>query len=293
MKNQILIALIVIIITIIIVAITTTVEYINTENTENTEIENFDAKVKEPNLNKDKCGLICTSIIGCKGFAYDDTNDVCYLSKDPILGKPFGDLYSDEYQPYFYRCNKTQAQLEDMDINSPETLKRNTLYFCSDSEEGKYDLTIISPKVKRTIGDFDELDKIEIPDYELIDNFQWPTSKYDKVLGEKKDFSTFELQNDEFLGKYVFPQKCTQNIGLQDCLRICDLDKECIGTEWNPYYLKPTAQDTYEIYKNICCPKTKIRDIIPRRSDFENGRFYLKKHITDFKPENIYIVSKN
>jgi hypothetical protein len=73
---------------------------------------------------------------------------------------------------------------------------------------------------------------------------------------------------------------------------MCDVDDTCIGVEWNPYYLKTKSDNSAEIYKNICCPKTQINNIIPRRKEFENGNFYLKKHVDAFNKDNIYVMSK-
>ena len=80
MENQFL--FIIIIIIIIYILLNTSCDDIN-------NIEGFDARVL--NLTKEQCGKLCTSIIGCQGFSYNDQNQ-CYLSKTPILTKPVNSL---------------------------------------------------------------------------------------------------------------------------------------------------------------------------------------------------------
>lgn len=257
-------------------------------------IEGFDARLL--NLTKEQCGKLCTSIIGCQGFSYNDKNQ-CYLSKSPILTKPVNSLFTDEYNSAFYRCNKAQPIIDETDIVSPDLLKRNALYLCSDNERGQYDFTIISEHKVAKVGDFNELDKVNIPDYVIIDDFVWPKVKQDTVLKKGKrnidKFMLYEKANDEYLGGYLFDHKCSSNINLTPCMQTCENDDRCVGVEWNPYYVKNDGNNKTSVYRNICCPKTQITEIIPRRTEYQNGNFYIKKLVDQFDKNKIYILNKD
>jgi hypothetical protein len=275
----------------------------------NKEVEGFDARI--PNISKEKCGDLCTSIIGCQGFAYDSNSPgICYLSKSAILGKSVNSVFSDEYSTSDYRCNKTQPILDETDIISPNLMRRNSLYMCSDSEQGRYTLQLIAPTKRQSVGDFDDIEKIDVPNYEINDKFEWPTDKVDTRLNNninQTGYAVYEKSRDEFLGQYLYPQKCTADISELSCIRICESDDRCVGVEWNPSYLKYKADvnglsnspnsngesgGAYEAYKDICCPKTQISQIIPRRKEFINGNFYIKKRVDVFDKDRFYIMPK-
>lgn len=295
--NYIFLSIIIIIIIVILLLFYTC--YLDNYNDD--KIENFDARI--PNISKEQCGNFCTRIIGCGGFAYSD-NGVCYLSKQAILGKSVNSLFSDDYNVNDYRCNKTQPITSNTDIISPNLRRRNALYVCSDSEQGEYTLQLIAPTARQPIADFDDIDKIDVPDYEFTNDFVWPTDKTDIVFNNlsrnPNQYVMYEKSRDEFLGQYSYPQKCVSDVSELACLKICESDEKCIGVEWNPSYLKykankesnltPNNEGMYQSYKNICCPKTQITEIIPRRPEFINGNFYTKKHIDKLDHNRIYIL---
>jgi len=294
----------------IIILITFFVCYFN-DNTnissqENKIIEGFDARI--PSISKEKCGDLCTSVIGCRGFAYSDEG-VCFLSKQAILGKPVDSIFGDEYNTSDYRCNKSQPILDESDLLSPNLMRRNALYMCSDSEQGRYTLQLIAPTKRQMVGDFDDIEKIDVPNYDINNNFEWPTEKVSTILNNTNlgKYAVFEKSHDEFLGQYLYPQKCTTDISEISCLKLCEADRRCIGVEWNPFYLKYKAGESnstnssnaignsggiYDAYSNICCPKTQVSEIIPRRKDFANGNFYIKKYVDAFEKNRIYIMPK-
>lgn len=282
----------IIIFAILLLIFITTNNLYKGNNTNNVNNEHFDARVG--GISKEQCGNLCTAIIGCGGFAYDDRNGSCYLSKNAILGRPINSLFASDYSPYFYRCNKTQPITDYTDLVSPNLLKRNSLYFCSNSEQGRYDLNIIAETMRKQIGDFDELDKINIPEYRMIDDFKWPDTK-DEILFQKPQgngFTVFERSKDEYLGQYLYPSKCIDKVDEQTCLKICDSDPRCLGTEWNPYYLRNKDDGSVEVYENICCPKMKVMEIITRRPQFKNGNFYIKTNTERLNKESIYVTDK-
>ena len=89
----------------------------------------------------------------------------------------------------------------------------------------------------------------------------------------------------------MYEHKCVSDISQNTCIKECANVKECVGTEWNPLYIKKNPNNTSTIYKNICCPKIKVLKTIPRRKDHQSGRFYTKNKLNKFNKNNsnIYV----
>jgi hypothetical protein len=75
--------------------------------------ENYDARISNVN-NIEKCANICSSIYGCSGFAYNSSNNKCYVSKYPITSPPIPSLYSNEFQKTNTYCNKALPIISDI-----------------------------------------------------------------------------------------------------------------------------------------------------------------------------------
>jgi len=255
-----------------------------------TFIEGYDAKITS--TTQRECGNLCTNTVGCYAFAHKD-NGSCFLSKDYILGPVGGSLYSYEYKPSDYRCNKFRPIQGLSDANVPEAIKHNAIYTCSDNEQGKYTLHVITDTVHKPIGDFNDIEKMNVPPYKLFD-FDWPTNQgqvidLNKGNSVNKDFIIYEKSNDEYLGQYLFPQKCSANISQDECLQLCSQYDNCVGLEWNPYYEKKQINgSSLNVYKDVCCLKSTIDNIIPRRNKFKNGNFYLKTNRSELNRSKIY-----
>jgi len=137
-------------------------------------IEPYDVKVQPSSINK--CGQLCTGIVGCYGYAHNNLN-TCYLSQKHILGQALETTYANEYKDTDYRCNKIRALQGLNDSHVPEALKENAFYTCSDSELGKYHLELLTDKIYQKVGEYDDIDKIDVPLYKVID-FDWSKNKY-------------------------------------------------------------------------------------------------------------------
>lgn len=86
--------------------------------------------------------------------------------------------------------------------------------------------------------------------------------------------------DEEFIGQYLFPHKCSSNITKDQCMKQCLDDKNCVGTEWNPIlFIKNGEQSKYEFEENVCCPKIRIKKVIKRRKPNRHGHFYLKENV--------------
>lgn len=84
--------------------------------------------------------------------------------------------------------------------------------------------------------------------------------------------------DEEFIGQYLFPHRCSTNIKKEDCMKQCLNDKNCVGTEWNPILFKKVGMpNKYEFDENVCCPKIRVKKVIKRRKDKRFGHFYLKE----------------
>jgi len=103
----------------------------------------------------------------------------------------------------------------------------------------------------------------------------------------------FIESNKEFLGQYLLAHQCVVNVPLFDCLKYCENNPECAGTEWNKAIVKQSDTGKFDyLYENVCCPKTVIKQIIPRRDKMDRGRFYVKKELKDMMNRDKIIMTK-
>ena len=271
-------------------------------NQSNKLMEKFDEKIK--NATKQNCGMICTKIMDCKGFMVN--NNVCYLSKTPILGNPTESKFSDEYDKMSERCNK-YGVVTDMTTASDFDKKKNATYICTpnqiDNIQSYYIYDSADVVDEKKISTLEDLKYIEVNDYTFVD-IDWTKSidlknypmliKNDGVE-EKNIIKVMTQQNDEYLGQYMFERKCVANTSQSNCMKICLDNDDCEGVEWNPTYTPKLESGVYELHKNVCCPKRQIIKQIPRRNEFSNGHFYLKenKHIDKIKSNIIVDLVKD
>jgi hypothetical protein len=292
---------IVLIITIIIIILTIK-QYL--------QIENYDAKIK--NIDEKMCADSATTSYDSNAFAYDPKTKSCYISKEPILAKPLASLYNNEYKADQHRCNK----LKNITANEHTTnidLVKNATYGCANNETDSAQMFLIDPKpnsIKKPIT-MDQVTTTKIDNYYLR-NINWPTLQ-DDPLNQipptvhlpklSTDVNGFKYSKNEYLGAYIYDQKCVVNVSLDDCLNFCSNNNECVGTEWNPILLKNINNKTnyydkkinspqeYNVYKDVCCPKKVIKEIIPRRLDYVNGSFYVKNPMNNIlDPDRTYII---
>lgn len=278
--------------------------------------ETFDAKfLRTPEV---QCGIGCTLIDSCAGYAVTD-NSECYLSKKPILGEPDGSLFQSEYKPTYKRCNKLYL-MNDQVIATLKDMKDNAVYTCTDREPSanipspvSYDMKYINNSYK--INSLQDLDNIYVPVYETHQIIWPPTNLTNKVSNtdviktiydyddikpfvapEEPIEYTMKEMDDEYLGTDMYLHECVSNINQKDCLKACLNAHECVGTEWNTLYTKNNCNNinfnnddndnntTSQIYHNVCCPRKQIKSIIKRRLSHQNGKFYLKQELIGKSP---------
>lgn len=271
--------------------------------------EHYDARMI--GLSLTECGTECTKALNCVGFGYNHDGGKCYLSKSAIIGKPTNSLYNDEYTKLDRRCNKINKIMDNKIIDG-NTLTKNSIYGCSDGENNvttRFQYANLGAsaldKTKTTVFDRSDSDTVTPTDvtYPTYDIY-WPAEKEDikpytppnsisysseKSVAPKYAF----IESDkEFLGQYLLAHQCVVNTPFYNCLKFCEKDSKCVGTEWNKSMIKTDGKYNY-LYENVCCPKAIIRQIIPRREIFNRGKFYVKKNMDELKGRDNIVITKS
>jgi hypothetical protein len=243
-------------------------------------VENYDAMMR--NISSTDCGHECTIGVNCSAFAYKPGDKKCFLSREIILGKPKNGLYVDQYSPLDTRCNKINRLTDSKQIDV-RTLTENSVYVCADGEKNIYgehqyanrgasalDNNIPPTEVKYPVRMIEWPKTIET---ELIPSFIKPEKE--KI---KKENIRFVESDDEFLGQYLLAHQCVADIPLYDCIKFCNNNKDCAGVEWLEEIYDDLGENVnfYRTRNSICCPKKIISKIIPRRSKYKKGKFYIK-----------------
>jgi hypothetical protein len=281
-------------------------------------VEHYDYEIQ--NVSLTECGTQCTEALNCLGFGYKPIEKKCYLSKTAIVGEPMESIYSDQYTKLDRRCNKINRINDNRRIDG-NTMTANSVYVCSDGEnnvatEFQYaNLGATSlASVPSTIFDRADSDNtIPINVKYEVHNIVWPKNKTDQTsdrisyLDDKKQNPGSQLDANqthgfvesekEFLGQYLLGHQCVVGVPFFDCLKYCENDSKCAGTEWNKSIIKRSdtnanGQAFDYLYENVCCPKTVIKKIIPRRKEFDRGRFYVKRTLQDMMQRDKVVFTK-
>jgi hypothetical protein len=269
---------------------------------EKQKLEHYDYEV--PHVSLTDCGTQCTEGINCAGFGYKPVERMCYLSKTAILSEPTESIYYDQYSKLDRRCNKIN-RINDIKRIDGNSLTQNSIYVCSDGQNNvanEFQYANLGASALATTNStiFDRADS----DYATPQNvdykvhvIKWPRDKAEQKIA-RIPYVTSEsdqainygfIESDkEFLGQYLLAHQCVVNVPFYDCLKYCEKDPKCAGTEWNKAIVKQEINDAPDdskisytsgnyIYENVCCPKTAIKQVIPRRNEFNRGKFYVKK----------------
>jgi PAN domain len=113
----------------------------------------------------------------------------------------------------------------------------------------------------------------------------------DETLTDESGRSAFIESDMEYLGQYLLAHQCVVNVPQYDCLKFCDNDPKCAGTEWNKSIVRSDGKDSL-VYENVCCPKQVIKKIIPRRNQFSRGKFYVKTGLDNIKARDSIMLTR-
>jgi len=108
-------------------------------------IEHYDTLIKNINSSS-TCSDICTGIYGCAGFAHNNTNKDCYISKNLITKPPVFTSYYYNFDNNDYICNKDIPLRSIGDISSiydninNYNKEKNKLYKCIDENNNINDV---------------------------------------------------------------------------------------------------------------------------------------------------------
>lgn len=276
-------------------------------------LEHYDLEIRD--ISEVDCGSRCTEGLNCTGFAYKPLDKTCYLSKTSILGQPIDSIYESDYSKLDRRCNKSN-RITDSNRIDGITLTRNSVYYCSDGESNtatRFQYANLGASALEDVrtsvfskGDIDTTTPIEVSYNTMY--IDWPrqrtedTSIYPSFLYdvpnikpsdlERKQFGFVE-SDKEFLGQYLLAHQCVANVPLYDCLKYCENNPDCAGTEWNRTLIKRADDgETNYLYEDVCCPKSAIKQIIPRRKEFDRGKFYVRQELKDMKKRDKIILTK-
>jgi hypothetical protein len=260
----------------------------------NTIVEGYDASI--PNISLTQCGTECTNRMRCVGFGYKPIGGVCYISNSTIFGEPNDKLFSNEYSKLDRRCNKINKITDEDAINS-KTLTENSIYMCADGEHNiytryqyaNYGATSLD-KYGTTIFDASDTDIIKPEEikYYLNKNTIKQDNDYisDFITDPNKIKYKFIETSDEIDGSDVPGRQCIVNVSLYDCLSNCKNNDLCVGAEWNKHILLDDNE-----YENICCQKSTINNMMPRKEQFKKGKFYIKTKVDNITNDDTIVIT--
>lgn len=260
----------------------------------NTIVEGYDASI--PNISLTQCGTECTNRMRCAGFGYKPIGGICYISNSSIFGEPSDKLFSNEYSKLDRRCNKINKITDEDAINS-KTLTENSIYMCADGEHNiytryqyaNYGATSLD-KYGTTIFDASDTDIIKPEEikYYLNKNTIKQDNDYisDFITDPNKIKYKFIETSDEIDGSDVPGRQCIVNVSLYDCLSNCKNNDLCVGAEWNKHILLDDNE-----YENICCQKSTINNMMPRKEQFKKGKFYIKTKVDNITNDDTIVIT--
>jgi hypothetical protein len=230
----------------------------------------------------------------CAGFGYKPEGGICYISSSTIFGKPEDKLFSNKYSKLDMRCNKINKITDEDNINS-KTLTENSIYMCADGEYNTYSryqyanygATSLDIHGSTVFNDTDVIKPEEVK-YYLNKNDIKQNDDYISDFNTEPNKIKYKFTEtmDEAIGLDLPNHQCTVNVPIHSCLLQCLNNTNCVGAEWNRY-----IQTNENEYENICCPKSTINNMIPRRKQFKRGKFYKKTKADNTANDNTIIIT--
>lgn len=261
----------------------------------NVIMEHYDARVSS--IDQITCGNLCTKTIDCQAFAYDNVDNLCYLSKQPIFYQSPKSIYSQEYDVDQFRCNKIKPILSHHEYDQQDKIN-NTIYGCQKSEDADYQFYIYANDSLQTVEkknntidtltyDSFDLRSNNIKDYDMY-KINWPNYRKDIVVEKVYNMDTnvnnkiivYNKKTDLYDGDSLFDYDCVKNIPADICLQTCSAYNDCTGAEINPLYKND---------RDICCLKKNILWSNVRNADNDKGSFYVKEFVDKIDNSSSYV----
>jgi hypothetical protein len=110
-------------------------------------------------------------------------------------------------------------------------------------------------------------------------------------LTDTSNRSAYIESDMEYLGQYALPHQCVVNVPFYDCIQYCNNNEKCAGVEYNKSLIRSDGKNNH-MYENVCCPKQVIKKIIPRRNQFNRGKFYVKTELDKIKGRDSIVLTR-
>ena len=249
------------------------------------KIRKLTAKTKDPKQ------LLDNSIYTCDNYGDISSNisSTDLLDKTRQIGRKVGGIIDKKIEiindSYNFIDNALSYVVDDTIIfsdykqNSKDLTKELNNYYASTNNA--YTINSQTDKDQKNI---DQENPQENPqeNNDQENNDQTTKSLINKEHG-------FIESDDDFVGLYMLKPECVSNVTLYDCIKHCDKESNCAGTEWNKSLTKK-INGIDNVFENVCCPKSNITKAIKRDSD-NKGKFYMKTNLDYIKDrEQIHLT---
>jgi hypothetical protein len=163
----------------------------------------------------------------------------------------------------------------------------------ADGMDGVSGRSVLAQPVNNTIpkNDIDNVNVDNVNDVNnivAVEGFEDNTGNTTTVNNK-----AFVESDKEFLGQYMLNHQCVVNVPQYDCLKFCENSEECAGVEWNKTITRfDETTGEHSMYENVCCPKTILKQMIPRRKEYRRGRFYIKVDKKDIPERDTLTITR-
>lgn len=109
------------------------------------------------------------------------------------------------------------------------------------------------------------------------------------IIRPEKSVPIYRSTNKYNMGEYISDKyKCLRNIPIKKCFNYCTKNKDCVGVEWNPYYIEYRNAIPDKFNFDVCCPK-KSTDLVNRKVHHGLGKYYTKNFVQVVPNDSVLI----
>lgn len=202
---------------------------------------------------------------------------------DKYKNIPYTDKYKiNEYKWALNTYSDDQINKSEDDRLS-EVRQEEQIYEQKRQDTIKKSEEIINEQVKLGLGE--TTSSIQIQDVDKIITQQKQEQEQETNMKVRHVYKMSDKFSD---GKYLKSHRCVKDITLKQCISYCTNNKDCVGVEWNPYYIKNKSEEVFDT--NVCCPKATIGNLIERDDRHLHGKTYIKDTNHTSSKLNSYIA---